>query len=104
MTWGPDEGVMQWWKSDKTRRMQLNGHQGNTSEYHDNLWANEEDCEFLYEANTNRPSLVNVGVLHGTNNPTPHGRWTLCFVPLNQAGQFIHWDSALEVFKNYLEI
>lgn len=104
MTWGPDEGVIQWWKSDKVKRMQLNGHQDNTSEYHDNLWAEEEDCELLYEANTNRPSLVNVGILHGTNNPTPHGRWTLCFVPVNQAGQFIHWDSALEIFKNYLEI
>jgi hypothetical protein len=104
MTWGPEEGVIQWWKSDKTSRMQLNGYQNSTDEYHDNLWANEADCELLYEANTNRPSLVNVGVLHGTNNPTPHGRWTLCFVPVNQAGQFIHWDSALEVFKNYLEV
>lgn len=104
ITWGPEEGVIQWWKSDKAFRKQLDGYGDLTSEQHDNLWANEEDCEFLYEANTNKPSLVNVGILHGTNNPSPYGRWTLCFVPVNQRGQFIHWNSALEIFKNYLEV
>ncbi len=103
ITWGPDDGVIQWWKSDKTYRKKIDGHSEVTSEYHDNLWANEEDCEFLYEVNTNRPSLVNVGMLHGTNNPSPLGRWTICFVPLNERGQFIHWNSALEIFKDYLE-
>ena len=103
MTWGPEEGMIQWWKSDKTFRKKMNGYGEYTTEHHDNLWAKEEDCELLYEANTNRPSLVNVGVLHGTSNPTPHGRWTLCFVPVNQRHQFIHWDSALEIFKDYLE-
>ena len=103
ITWGPEEGVIQWWKSDKTFRKKLDGYGEMTSECHDNLWANEEDCELLYEANTNKPSLVNVGMLHGTNNPTPLGRWTLCFVPVNQRGQFLHWNDALETFKNYLE-
>ena len=71
ITWGPEEGVIQWWKSTKIRRMKMKGYKNNTNAYHDNLWADEKDCEFLYEANTNRPSLVNVGILHGTNNPTP---------------------------------
>ncbi len=103
ITWGPEEGVIQWWKSDKTYRKKMEGYTDITSEFHDNLWANEEDCELLYEANTNKPSLVNVGMLHGTSNPSPLGRWTLCFVPMNQRGQFIHWNSALEIFKDYLE-
>ena len=103
MTWGPDKGVIQWWKSDKVVKKYLQGIGEATKETHHNLWAEEKDCELLYEANTNRPSLVNVGVLHGTNNPTPQGRWTLCFVPVNQGGQFIHWNSALEVFRNYLD-
>ena len=103
ITWGPDEGVIQWWKSDKVIRKQIDGYGDLTGEKHDNLWAEEEDCELLFQANTNRPSLVNVGILHGTNNPTPHGRWTLCFVPGNHRGKFIHWNEALEIFKDYLE-
>ena len=103
MTWGPDQGVTQWWKSDKVVKKSFQGTGQYTNEQHHNLWANEEDCELLYEANTNRPSLVNVGVLHGTSNPTSQGRWTLCFVPVNQAGQFLHWNSALDIFKDYLD-
>lgn len=103
ITWGPEEGVIQWWKSEKTYRKKMLGYAGATSEFHDNLWAKEEDCDFLYEANTNKPSLVNIGMLHGTNNPTDRGRWTLCFVPQDQRGKFIHWNDALEIFKNYLE-
>ena len=102
ITWGPDEGVTQWWKSDKVIKKYLKGIGESTTETHRNLWAEEKDCELLYEANTNRPSLVNVGVLHGTNNPTSQGRWTLCFVP-KKDGEYIHWDSALKIFKNYLD-
>ena len=103
ITWGPEEGVIQWWKSDKTYRKKMLGYADASSEFHDNLWANEEDCEFLYEVNTNKPSLVNIGMLHGTNNPTSRGRWTLSLVPQDQGGKFIHWNSALEIFKDYLE-
>ena len=58
--------MIQWWKSEKTYRKKMLGYAGATSEFHDNLWAKEEDCDFLYEANTNKPSLVNIGMLHGT--------------------------------------
>lgn len=101
VTWGPEEGVIQWWESDKVRREQIYGGEY-TKERHHNLWADEKDCKFLYEANTNIPSLVNVGVLHGTNNPTNHGRWTLCFVPVTKFGQYLNWFEALEIFKDYI--
>ena len=117
MTWGPDEGVMRWFKSDKSKKVDSYG-ESDTTDFgdkttneivtiktkaqHHNLYALEEDCELLYEANTNRPSLVNVGVLHGTNNPTSQGRWTLCFVP-KKDGEYFHWDSALKIFKDYLD-
>jgi len=105
ITWGSEDGMIQWWKSDKTFRKKLNGYENLTSEVHHNLWANEEDCQFLFEANTNKPSLVNVGILHGTNNPNKEeGRWTLCFVPQTKQKQFVHWNSALEIFRPYLEI
>ena len=104
-TWGPEEGVTQWWKSDIIRKESTYNNGGgiigeNNMVQH--IWANEDDCELLYEANTNRPSLVNVGVLHGTNNPTSEGRWTLSFVP-QKDDQYIHWDDALNIFKDYLE-
>lgn len=102
LTWGPEEGVIQWWKSNMVRRHQFTGGEY-TDETHHNLWADEKDCTFLYEANTNKPSLVNVGILHGTNNPTNQGRWTVCFVPITTSGTYLHWYTALEIFKNYIE-
>ncbi len=102
VTWGPKEGVIQWWKSDKVTQHQFSGGEY-TNERHSNLWAEEKDCTFLYEANTNRPSLVNVGILHGTNNPSNQGRWTLCFVPVTKNGNYIEWSDSLQIFKDYIE-
>lgn len=102
VTWGPEEGVIQWWKSDNVKAHRFTGGEY-TKESHHNLWADESDCTFLYEANTNKPSLVNVGILHGTNNPTNKGRWTLCFVPVTKKGHYIEWSEALKIFKDYLE-
>jgi hypothetical protein len=103
ITWGPEEGVIQWWESDNVEEKVIDGGIGETNAYHHNLWAKEEDCTFLYEVNTNIPSLVNVGILHGTNNPTPHPRWTLCFVPKNLRTQsYIHWDDGMKIFKDYI--
>ena len=96
ITWGPEEGdTMVEVREDLSKE----DYTGATSEFHDNLWAKEEDCDFLYEANTNKPSLVNIGMLHGTNNPTDRGRWTLCFVPQDQRGKFIHWNDALKFLR-----
>ena len=101
VTWGPKEGVIQWWHSDNVKEKVTEANE-NKREYHHNLVAEEEDCTLLYEANTNRPSLVNVGVLHGTNNPTDQGRWTVCFVPTTLSNQFIEWNDAMMIFKNYI--
>ena len=84
-------------------RFIINGDIENTSSYHHNLWAKEEDSVLLYEANTNIPSLVNVGILHGTNNPTSSGRWTLCFVPKTiKQQEYVRWDESLKIFQNYI--
>lgn len=103
VTWGPEEGVIQWWKSDIVEEKTINDNIENTSSYHHNLWSKEEDSILLYEANTNIPSLVNVGILHGTNNPTLSGRWTLCFVPrIIKEQSYVRWDNALKIFQNYI--
>ncbi len=105
VTWGPQEGVTQWWKSDSIKSESTYKHGGmeiGENSLIPHLWAEEEDCELLYEANTNRPSLVNVGILHGTNNPTSEGRWTLSFIP-RKGERYVHWDDAIDIFKDYLD-
>ena len=81
ISFGPENGTIRWWKSKK-----VNLHVGNPKENSKtilkNLVALKEDCKLVYEANTNKVSLVNVGQLHSTYNPDPiQGRWTLCFIP-----------------------
>ena len=80
------------------------GYAGATSEFHDNLWAKEEDCDFLYEANTNKPSLVTSVCFTGltTLQIADDGLSVLsCQI---KEEKFIHWNDALEIFKNYLRI
>ena len=69
------------------------------------LLAKKEDCELIWEANTNKISLLNVGQLHSTYNPTNIGRWTLCFVPGSRAirgGAYLTFEEACEVYKDYI--
>ena len=117
ITWGPPEGVMRWWTSNITEaytdiedvKANYKGVNADDADQfserqHTNVLAEEKDCKLVYEKNTNRPSLVNVGVLHSTFNPTDQGRWTLCFVPGIPNGHgCIYWDEAQEYFKNYIE-
>ena len=59
----------------------------------------------VWEANTNKVSLLNVGQLHSTYNPTDVGRWTLCFVPSSSAlrgGTYLTFEEALEVYADYI--
>ena len=66
------------------------------------LVSNPNDCTLVHQANTNTPSLVNVGQLHDTHNPTDQGRWTICFVPARGDEYYIYWDEALEIYKDYI--
>lgn len=102
-TWGPEEGVTQWFTSNYQQTAKT--YTGEFSERpHNVIGADEKDCTLVWKANTNKPSLVNVGVLHGTDNPTDKGRWTICFVPAyKDTNKSIPWDNALEIYKDYLE-
>jgi hypothetical protein len=123
LTWGPKEGTIRWWNilngdpivisSLQNLREKLDDgfeYRGFTSKDVDTysvieeekiLIANQEDCELIYEANTNHLSLVNTGALHSTYNPTTEGRWTLCFV-LMKDNTTIKFDDAAELLKNYI--
>lgn len=100
ITWGPTEGVTRWWESKNAFHNEDNQYGGR---YKKILWAKENESTLIYEANTNRPSLINVQELHSTYNPTDIGRWTLCFAPATMDDKLIIWDDALKIFKDYIE-
>jgi hypothetical protein len=69
------------------------------SEY---LTAEERHCRRLYEAEINKPSLVNIGHLHSTWNPTEEGRWTLS-LPLVEkySPDRVVWYDAIRKFDGH---
>jgi len=148
LTWGPEEGVTRWWNSDNQMQVQDTKHafallNGDTSlteqmsrdmEDPDNDFsknrdysqtpfriAREEESTLILERNTNTPSILNVGELHSTYNPTNEGRWTICFVPAyhrektienssqllvpsdrHENDSMLPFNEALEIFKDYV--
>ena len=97
MTWGAEEATVRWWASEKMYKWQ----DGNDYSTQPILLAKEEDSTFLFERNTNRPSLLNVGILHSTHNPTDEPRWTVCFVP-GYKGKMVKLKTALKVFEKFI--
>lgn len=124
LTFGPKEGKVVWWESDNPFAASVHANDYNDqmsiNEYgterindarkgwvqtHASVVANSKDCVKVWEANTNRPSLLNVGQLHSTWCPPTEGRWTLCFVPSiirNGKQRAIQWRDAMEIFKDYI--
>ena len=115
ITWGPPEGTVRWWKSENAKAItdlesakemlgaELQPDEDFSARQHANLLAKKEDCELIWEANTNKVSLINVGQLHSTYNPTNVGRWTLCFVPASRAirgGAYLTFEEAVEAFSH----
>lgn len=101
ITWANDNSVVRWYKSDKAKLFPPVKKE--VLDYRDHvLLANLKDCELVYEANTNRPSLLNVGQLHNTINPSSEGRITLCFV-IGQKQKLLNFYDAIEIFKDYIE-
>jgi hypothetical protein len=101
ITWGTNESVIRWYKSDNVKlfppvKVEVLNYS------HHILLANLKDCEMVYEANTNKPSLVNVGQLHNAVNPSNEGRVTLCFV-LGRNKKLLKFSEAIKIFKDYIE-
>ena len=112
VTWGPDDGETRWWASDAWYEFSYNGEEtseddkGKTHKSLKVIRADEENCNLIHSANTNKPSLINVGQLHSTYNPGNVGRHTLCFNLIHLGGTRtdpLVWDEALEAFKDILE-
>ena len=123
-TWGPEDGKIIWWEGDKEKVETLVNYldddvydrfgEKTVTNFSDRengvvvVLPKKEDCVKVFEASTNRTSMVNVGQLHSTSSPKESGRWTLCFVPhrynpRTMESDYIQWDEALEIFDDYLE-
>lgn len=118
-TWGPEDGKIVWYKSDKTFEYELsprNIREDGVEVEYDNVSritaAHLEDCTEVYSANTNKTSLVNTGCLHGTINPSNEPRWTMCYVPAyldkiesrrDWYDACVKWNDAIKIFEDYLE-
>jgi hypothetical protein len=99
-TWGSDLSETRWWDiKDRTKLEPI------VTDFNVNyLRAEEEDCKLIFKQVMTKPSIVQVGLLHSTYNPTPEGRWTLC-LPLVYPDfkDRLRWVDTLEMFKDYLE-
>ena len=110
-TWGPEEGAVRWWHSDKIIRVT----NPDAIEDEEVITAKDDDCELIFQANTNRPSMINAGRLHSTYNPTEQGRWTICFVPCYKGTRsktglvtkkidgLVNFADALNIFKSEID-
>jgi hypothetical protein len=95
-TWGAPGGRIVWWQPknvDKIKHMETEFGQPY-------LTIDEDDCNRVYEADTNKPSLVQVGIWHSTWNPSAEGRWTFS-LPLQDIAteERLTWTDAKERFK-----
>jgi hypothetical protein len=106
ITWGPEQGVVRWWECSTYNNMNLDpgtSEYGDTDKTHTIFVADEKDSTKVYEATTNKLSLLNTGVFHSTYNPGSEGRYTLCFILFyKDSDQMIEWNDAVEIFKEYL--
>lgn len=104
-TWGPNDkrSVTRFWESDQTY---LKDHPAFKDESREemvpcvSIVSDIDNSEFMYEANTDRPSIINAGLLHDTFNPGPEHRWTLCFVIGKKNESFLSFNEVLEILKD----
>lgn len=118
-SWGPKEGTTRWWNApnfteeeeydsnyNSLKDLDHVKYENFSDRHHRSIILKEEECELVYEANTDKPSLVNVGTFHSSHNPTDEGRWTLCFIlgyDKDDWDNLVPWDKAIEMFKEFID-
>lgn len=112
-TWGSDDGEIVWWNCPNSYEIYLEPgdyvHEGEEISHNSKsriLTAKEEESKKLFSVNTNKPSLINAGIMHSTINPSNQPRWTVCFIPIYdklRPESYVSWNDALDIFKDYVE-
>lgn len=110
--YGAKESTMRWWSSDVVQKVStsLTGY-GKTYDtsyrtddhYHgDVLVSSPEYSTLEYEANIGTASLVNVGPLHSSHNPTDEKRFVITIALFDFMGNRLLWDDALLRLSDYV--
>ena len=99
ISYGQKDSKIIWWKLKSGKSY----NETSTAFSQNYLTADENNCTILHSAFTNKPSLVQSGILHSTYNPGPEGRWTLS-LPLYEKNIAtpITFELAVAIFSNYL--
>ena len=99
LSWGPNDSELVWWEPKTGIKLEPI-----VTAFGENyLRADEKDCNVIHRAVINRPSIVQVGMLHSTWNPGPGGRWTLA-IPLAEKSEpkRVSFEMAVAMFADYV--
>lgn len=99
-TYGAPKSKLIWWEAKDSKY--IDSFQTEFGAQY--LTIKEKHAKRIYEAEINKPSLVNIGHFHSTYNPTSQGRWTLS-LPLMHRDRStrLDWTEALSILKNYID-
>jgi hypothetical protein len=93
--YGAKGSTMRWWTSEKF----INHDTG----YGEILISKPEDSLLEYEIEIGTSSLVNVGPLHSSHNPTSEPRFSITLALFYLDKTRVLWDDALEILSNYIK-
>jgi len=99
LSWGPKDSELVWWEPKPGIKLEPI-----VTAFGENyLRADEKDCNVIHRAVIDRPSIVQVGMLHSTWNPGPGGRWTLA-IPLAEKSEpeRVSFEMAVAMFADYV--
>jgi hypothetical protein len=119
--YGAQGSTMRWWKSDKTIEISTsiesldinsiqeyskqipNSGDRTDSHYHGKVLVSDEaHSSIVYESEIGSSSLVNVGPLHSSFNPSNQGRFVIT-VALYKIDEYrVLWDDALMIMNDYI--
>ena len=92
--------------TDIPERSEYNVGDRTNDHYHGQvLVTREEFADLKYEVEVGTCSLVNVGPLHSSHNPTKEGRFSLTIALMDNTTKYekrILWDEALIALKPYI--
>jgi hypothetical protein len=93
--YGAKGSTMRWWTSEKF----INHDTG----YGEILISQPQDSSLEYEVEIGTSSLVNVGPLHSSHNPTNESRFSITLALFYFDKTRVLWDDALEILSKYIE-
>ena len=99
LSWGPNDSELVWWEPKTGVKLEPI-----VTAFGENyLRSDEKDCNVIHRAVINRPSIVQVGMLHSTWTPGPGGRWTLA-IPLAEKSEpkRVSFEMAVAMFADYV--